>query len=226
MRFFPREKGKTAFSKKNPRERPFSSSIMEDPKVQTDPNKPKVEEHKKVVRYTIQETIDEEKGSRRSARLQEQRGESKRALRDINLSRRALWVGFEERNLGRPGNFPGPLAVFKKFVQKKFVCIFRSLLGRGVCETKNLRNPPAWHRGLPGPSGPERQTSPKRVRKGESPKSALRSPKRVQKRSFGLFLGSFRTPERTLWGLWGSPGPEAPGRTLSDSFRTLLGFRA
>ena len=40
-------------------------------------------------------------------------------------------LGFEERNLGCPGNFagmfPGPLGVFKKFVQKKFVRIFRSL---------------------------------------------------------------------------------------------------
>ena len=55
----------------------------------------------------------------------------------------------------------------------------------------------------------------------ESPKSAPRSPKRVQKRSFGLFLDSFRTPGRTLWGLWGSPGPEAPGHPFglfSDSF--------
>ena len=52
----------------------------------------------------------------------------------------------------------------------------------------------------------------------ESPKSAPRSPKRVQKRSFGLFLHSCRTPGRTLWGLWGSPG---------TPFRTLLGlFRA
>ena len=33
-------------------------------------------------------------------------------------------VGFQERNLGCPGNFAG--MVFKKFVQKKFVRIFRS----------------------------------------------------------------------------------------------------
>ena len=41
-------------------------------------------------------------------------------------------LGFEQRNLGCPGNFagcPGPLGVFKKLVQKKFVCIFRSLEG-------------------------------------------------------------------------------------------------
>ena len=39
-------------------------------------------------------------------------------------------VGVEERNLGCPGNLPGclgPLGLFKKFVQKKFVRIFRSL---------------------------------------------------------------------------------------------------
>ena len=80
-----------------------------------------------------------------------------------------------------------------------------------------------------------RAWDPKRVRKGservprslrprgapESPKSAPRSPKRVQKSSFGLFLDSFRTPGRTLRGLWGSPKPEAPGHPFglfSDSF--------
>ena len=54
----------------------------------------------------------------------------------------------------------------------------------------------------------------------ECPKSAPRSPKRVQKRSFGLFFDSFRTPGRTLWGLWGSPGPSGPG----TPFRTLFGL--
>ena len=50
-------------------------------------------------------------------------------------------------------------------------------------------NAPARHRGLPGPSGPEPQKSPKRVRKGpargapESPKSAPRSLRGVQKES-------------------------------------------
>ena len=84
-------------------------------------------------------------------------------------------------------------------------------------------------RGLPGPSGLEPQKSPKRVRKGvppwgapESPKSAPRSLKRVQKESEAAFLDSFWTPWRTFWGLWGSPGRA----TLSDSFRTLLGFQA
>ena len=77
-----------------------------------------------------------------------------------------------------------------------------------------------------------RARNPKRVRKEservpqglrprgapESPKSAPRSPTRVQKRRFGPFLDSFRAPWRTLRGLWGS-GPGAP-------FRTLLGFWA
>ena len=40
-------------------------------------------------------------------------------------------LGFEERNLGCPGNFlpgcPGPLGVLQKFVLKKFVRSFRSL---------------------------------------------------------------------------------------------------
>ena len=71
-------------------------------------------------------------------------------------------------------------------------------------------NPPARHRGLLGPSGPEPQKSPKRVREGcpapggpqiESPKSAPQSPKRVQKESEAVFLDSFRTAGRTFWGL-------------------------
>ena len=103
--------------------------------------------------------------------------------------------------------------------------------------------PPARHRGLPDPSGPEPQKSPKGcpVRGApESPKNAPRSPRRVQKKEskkspksvrtlFGLFSDSFRTPWRTLWGLWGSldgtpfrtlfglfwgSGPEGSGRPL------------
>ena len=52
-------------------------------------------------------------------------------------------LGFEERNLGCPGNFarmswtPGGV---QKFAQKNFVCIFRSLLREGRCE--NLHKPP------------------------------------------------------------------------------------
>ena len=83
--------------------------------------------------------------------------------------------------------------------------------------------------GTPGPgtecSRALRARNPKRVRKEservsqglrprgapESPKSAPRSPKRVQKHSFGLFLDSFRTPGRTLRGLWSSLGPKGPG---------------
>ena len=61
------------------------------------------------------------------------------------------------------------------------------------------------------------------------PKECAPESEKSPKRSFGLFLDSFRTPGRTLWGLWGSPGPEAVGHPFglfSDSFRTLLGFRA
>ena len=31
---------------------------------------------------------------------------------------------------------------------------------------------------------------------------------------FLFLVDSFRTPWRTLWGLWGSPGPESPGHPL------------
>ena len=58
----------------------------------------------------------------------------------------------------------------------------------------------------------------------EAPKSAPRSPKRVQKESEAAFFDSFRTPGRTLAGLWGSLGPEGPGHPFglfSDSFGVL-----
>ena len=97
---------------------------------------------------------------------------------------------------------------------------------RPVTGVSRVRNPRPGNRAL-------RARNPKRVRKEsgrvswnlrprgapESPKSAPRSPKRVQKRSFGLFLDSFRTPERTLWGLWGSPGPEALDTLFGLFFR-------
>ena len=59
---------------------------------------------------------------------------------------------------------------------------------------------------------------PKRVRKEseECAPESEKSPKRQLRTLFGLF----RTPGRTLRGLWGAPGPEAPGRTL----RTLFGL--
>ena len=97
-----------------------------------------------------------------------------------------------------------------------------------------VRNPPAWHRVLPGPSGPEPQKSPKRVRKGAlgppvpgspgvpeewhcAPESE-KSPKRVRSCIFGLFSDSGAHSLGTP-GLPGARGPGAP-------FRTLLRFRA
>ena len=53
-------------------------------------------------------------------------------------------------------------------------------------------------KGCPAASGPGKPQSPQRVRHG----LMAWSPKRVQKRSFGLFLDSFRTPWRTLCGLF------------------------
>ena len=59
-------------------------------------------------------------------------------------------LGFEERNLGYPGIFAGMSrtpAVFEKFVQKKFVRIFRSLntVKQGLSDT-----PPPKFRGRNG----------------------------------------------------------------------------
>ena len=91
---------------------------------------------------------------------------------------------------------------------------------------QNLGTPP------PGTEGSRalRARNPKRVRKDRKgvpgplapgsprfPKSAPRSPKRVQERSFGLFLDSFRTPGRTL-GDFGAPAPGHPYGLFSDSF--------
>ena len=74
----------------------------------------------------------------------------------------------------------------------------------------------------------ESEKSPKRSPAASGPgepqsrtKSAPRSPKRVQNESEAAFLDSFRTAGRTLWGLWGSPGPEAEGHPFGlflDSF--------
>ena len=80
--------------------------------------------------------------------------------------------------------------------------------------------PPAWHRGLPGRSGPESQKSPKRVRTGCSGASGPgepQSPQRVRpdseskKRSYGLFSDSL--------GTLNLPRPSGPG----TPFRTLFG---
>ena len=94
---------------------------------------------------------------------------------------------------------------------------------------KNVRNvhhwePPGQAQRSPGPFGPwtpkERVSrnppalgSPRGVPKECAPESE-KSPKLRFWTLFGL-------RGRTLWGLRGSPGPE-----VSDSFRTLLGFRA
>ena len=58
-------------------------------------------------------------------------------------------------------------------------------------------------------SRPGEPQSPQRVRHGVR--------KKVRKESEAAFSDSFRTPWRTLWGLWGCPGRD----TLSDSFRTF-----
>ena len=96
-----------------------------------------------------------------------------------------------------------------------------------------FRKPPAWHRVLPGPSGPEPQKSPKRVRKGVPgpPAGEPQSPQRVRP---GVRKESTNTASDSFLTLFGLPGAlfgdsGAPrGRRPRETLRTLskLGFRA
>ena len=106
----------------------------------------------------------------------------------------------------------------------------------GSSELPRIWKPPAWHRVLPGPSGPEPQKSPKRVRKGVpgppgpwEPQSPRRVRPEVRKESKNTASDSFWTLFGLRGALFGDPGAprgRRPRDTLSDSFRTLLGFRA
>ena len=84
----------------------------------------------------------------------------------------------------------------------------------GVGKRGKVRNPPAWHRVLPGPSGPEPQKSPRRVRKGV-PGPLAPGSRRVPKECAPESEKSPKTQLRTFFGLFW------PWGTLSDSFRTL-----
>ena len=99
-------------------------------------------------------------------------------------------------------------------------------------DTLTLRSAPP-HTRSPGPFGPgtpeESEKSPERVPWRRGPKvpkecapESQKSPKRVRKSGFRLFLDSFETPGRTLWALLGP----CPGVLFPDSFRTLPGFWA
>ena len=68
-------------------------------------------------------------------------------------------------------------------------------------------NPPAWHRGLPGPSGPEPRKSPERVRKVVPG---------LEPQSFWTLFGL----RGALFGDSGALRGRRPRDTLSDSFRT------
>ena len=95
-----------------------------------------------------------------------------------------------------------------------------------------LRNPPAWHRGLPGPSGPESEKSPKGCPRASNP-GEPQSPQRVRP---GVRKESTKSPKLRFWTLFGlrgalfgdsgAPRGRRPRHTLSDSFRTFLGFWA
>ena len=146
-------------------------------------------------------------------------GHSGHALPVQNNRRRPLAESFR---LGYPESCLGPWCP-RKFLPKHFM--FR------------LGNAPARHRALPGPSGPEPQKSPKRVRKGvrkgvpprggprvpkECATESEKSPKRVRSCVFGLFSDSVAHSLGTLglsgaghpFGLFWGAGPEGPGRPL------------
>ena len=58
-------------------------------------------------------------------------------------------LGFEERIWDVPGilpGCPGPLGVFKKFVQKNFVRIFRSLFSFEIISVRMETQASAWNR--------------------------------------------------------------------------------
>ena len=88
-----------------------------------------------------------------------------------------------------------------------------------------MGTPPVWHGGLPGPSCPEPQKSPKRARKGV-PGPPGPSPRLPKECALGLEFpngahslgtlgipgtGAPGTPFRTLFGLFWGSGPEGPG---------------
>ena len=135
------------------------------------------------------------------------------------------FCGIRSTQKNPPGNFPqNPPNVIQ---QKSWKHLCRLTQLRRNCWHAWFGNPPAWHRGLPGPSGPEPQKSPKRVWKGVPGPLAPGSP-RVPKECAPESEKSlrFRTPGRTLWGLWGSPGPAGqapkhPFGLFSDSCGVL-----
>ena len=87
--------------------------------------------------------------------------------------------------------------------------------------------PPAWHRGLPGPSGPEPQKSPKRVRKGVPGPPAPGS-RRIPKECAPESEKSPKTQLRTLFGLFSDSGAHSLGilRLPGTLFGLFWGFRA
>ena len=86
-----------------------------------------------------------------------------------------------------------------------------------------LRSAPRPIQGLPGPSGPQSEKSPKRVLLGRAPKvpkECASESQRVRKESKSQVLASFRTLLRLRGALFGHFWGPAPGY----SFRTLFGL--
>ena len=101
------------------------------------------------------------------------------------------------------------------------------------CRESGIRNPPAWHRGLPGAEPPKESGKSPKGCPGASGSGEPQSPQRVRP---GVRKESKKSPKLRFWTLFGlrgalfgdsgAPRGRGPRHTLSDSFRTLLGFRA
>ena len=87
-------------------------------------------------------------------------------------------------------------------------CFSNELLRAIQYLRSTIGKPKAWHRDLPGPSGPEPQKSPKRVRRGVPPGE----PQSLW--NVGLAAGGPGTPFRTLFGLFWGSGAQKAGRPL------------
>ena len=92
----------------------------------------------------------------------------------------------------------------------------------------NVGNPPAWHRGLQGPLGPEPTKESKRESWGwaQSPQRVRPGVRKESKNAASDYSWTFFGLPGALFGGSGAPRSRRTRDTLLDSFRALLGFLA